>query len=393
MKIILASDSFKGSLSSERIVELLKQVIGEVFSDVDTDGMLVADGGEGTMDLVVKELKGSYREIEAENPLGQTIRASYGLLPDSLAIIEMAAASGLPLVDAKLRNPLKTSTYGTGMLIRDALDQGVRKIVIAIGGSATNDGGMGAMSALGVRFLDENGNLLKGCGEELSRVHEIDISQMYPAVSKTIFTVMCDVTNPLLGKNGATYTFGMQKGADPAMLEVLEAGMEHYASVMEKKFGTHAALESGAGAAGGLGFALLAFLHAELKPGIETVLDMLHFDERLKGADLVITGEGRMDWQSSFGKVPSGVGKRCQKAGIPAVAIVGGLLDGYQEIYKSGICSIATTVNGIMELDDAIQRSEELYKDAAYRLLNAVKCGMEMHSDRSRNIHHGDIEK
>jgi glycerate kinase len=271
------------------------------------------------------------------------------------------------------------TSYGTGMLIRDALDRGMRDITIAIGGSATNDGGMGAMSALGVKFLNENGRrILYGCGKDLALVRSVDFSGLHPAVKETHFTVMCDVTNPLLGEKGATYTFGRQKGADNAMQAILENGMKNYAARVEEAIGRKASDQSGAGAAGGLGFALLAFLHAELKPGIEVVLDMLHFDEKLKGADLVITGEGRMDWQSSFGKVPSGVGKRCQKAGVPAVAIVGGLLDGYQEIYRSGICSVVTTVNGVMDLDESIKNSEALYKDAAFRLLSAIKCGRNM---------------
>lgn len=380
MKILFASDSFKGSLSSEKIVELLEEVTHKVFPDVVTEGMLVADGGEGTMDAIVRELHGSYRKLEVTGPLLDKVSASYGLLPDSRAIIEMAEASGLPMIPEEKRNPLKATSFGTGMLIRDALDQGIRDIVIAIGGSATNDGGMGAMSALGVRFLDENGKTLVGSGEELGYVRTVDLSHLHPAVSETAFTVMCDVTNPLLGKEGATYTFGMQKGADSHMLRILENGMMNYASVVANAVGVNRSAENGAGAAGGMGFALMSFLNAELKPGIETVLDMVCFDEKLKNADLVITGEGRMDWQSYFGKVPSGVGKRCKRANIPAVAIVGGLLDGYQEIYKTGIRSVATTVNGVMRLEEAIEQGEELYKDAAFRLLSAIRCGMELSS-------------
>jgi glycerate kinase len=382
MKILFASDSFKGSLTSEKITELLEEVTHDVFPDAVTEGMLIADGGEGTMDTVMKELGGIYREIDVEGPMGETIRASYGILPNETAMIEMAAASGLPLVPAERRNPCKTGSFGTGMLIRDALDQGIKHIVIAIGGSATNDGGMGAMSALGIRFFDEEDNLLKGSGEELARVRRIDLRKMHPSVTKTQFTVMCDVVNPLLGKQGATYTFGQQKGADADMLKRLECGMEQYARISEKTTGVEASNVAGAGAAGGLGFALMTFLNADLKSGIETVLDMLNFDERLKDVDLVITGEGRMDWQSSYGKVPSGVGKRCKKAGIPAIAIVGSLLDGYQNIYENGICSIVTTVNGIMSLEEAISRSEELYKDAAYRILRAIKSGMSLSNGR-----------
>lgn len=378
MKIVFASDSFKGSLSSERIVELLDDVVAHVFPDATTDGMLVADGGEGTMDTIVKELNGTYRKIIVKNPLLENTNAAYGILPNEQAVIEMAQASGLPLLPIEKRNPALTSSYGTGMLINDALEQGKKDIIIALGGSATNDGGMGALSALGVKFYDKDGNLLIGKGEDLIKVNDIDLSGLNPLLKEAKFTVMCDVTNPLLGLQGATYTFGAQKGADKEMLDCLEKGMQNYAQVVAKALNVDVAQTKGAGAAGGLGFALLAFFNAQLKPGIETVLDLINFDERIQDADLVITGEGRMDWQSSFGKVPSGVGKRCLKANVKAVAIVGGLLKGYEEIYNQGICSIATTVNGIMKIDEAIENAEALYQDAAYRLLSAIKCGMDL---------------
>lgn len=377
MKILLASDSFKGSLTSQRIVQLLEKAVGQVFPQAVTEGMLVADGGEGTMEAIVAELKGSVRTVEVRGPMGTPVQASYGLLPGGRAIIEMAQASGLPLVRAEQRNPMQATSYGTGQLIRDALERGIRDITIAVGGSATNDGGMGALAALGVRFLDEQGAPLEGCGADLARVQTIDLSGLHPA-AQTAFTVMCDVTNPLLGPSGASHTFGPQKGADPAMVEQLERGMSRYAALAEQVTGVSAAFQPGAGAAGGLGFALMAFLGAQRRPGIETVLDLIHFDQKLEGADLVITGEGRMDWQSSFGKVPAGVGERCKRAGVPAVAIVGGLLAGYEEIYRHGICSVETTVSGVMSLENAIAHSEDLYLDAACRLLRSIRCGMEL---------------
>jgi glycerate kinase len=378
MKILFASDSFKGSLTSEQIVGLLTEVTKQVFPEAVTEGLMIADGGEGTLETVIKECHGSYHSLSVTGPMSVPVKASYGMLPNSQAIIEIAQASGLPLVAPEKRNPLQATSLGTGMLIRDALDQGIHNITIALGGSATNDGGMGAMSALGVRFFDDKKNLLRGCGADLKRVKSVDLSHMHPAITDTCFTVMCDVTNPLLGKDGATYTFGKQKGANSDTLKILEDGMRNYAAIVESLIGKNFSNESGAGAAGGLGFSLIAFLNAKLKPGIEVVLDMLHFDEKIKDANLVITGEGRMDWQSSFGKVPSGVGRRCKQAGIPAVAIVGGLLDGYQEIYENGICSVATTVNGVMNLESALANSEQLYRDAAFRLLSAIKCGIEL---------------
>ena len=291
------------------------------------------------------------------------------------AIIEMAEASGLPLVPSDKRNPQKTTSYGTGMLIRDALENGITDITIAIGGSATNDGGMGAMQALGIKFLDENNNKLTGCGENLSKVKNIDLDNLHHAVAKTNFTVMCDVTNPLLGNQGATYTFGRQKGADDTMLAELEYGMSIYANKIKSIIGKDISGKEGSGAAGGLGFALMAFLGAKLQSGIDVVLDLLDFDKKLKDVDLVITGEGRMDNQSAFGKVPSGIGKRCKKMGVPAVAIVGGLLSGYESIYNCGIESVTTTINGAMTIDEALANSEDLYLDAARRLLRMIRCG------------------
>ena len=322
--------------------------------------------------------KGTIKKVKVHGPLMEETEATYGEFNGDSAIIEMAAASGLPMVPTEKRNPLNTTSYGTGELIKDALDSGYRKISIAIGGSATNDGGMGMLVALGVRFLDYSGKELRGCGSDLEKVETIDTSGLHPAIKETEFTVMCDVTNPLLGPEGATFTFSAQKGAAPAMQQQLENGMNHYSCIVEQTTGIAAKEVPGAGAAGGLGFALMSFLGARLQSGNETVLDLVHFDEALAEADLVVTGEGRMDWQSSYGKVPAGVGKRCQKAGIPAVAIVGGLLPGYQAIYETGIQSVVTTVNGVMPLEQALQDSESLYLDAAIRLFRAIRCGMSL---------------
>lgn len=375
MKILFASDSFKGSLTSMQISNLLKQATSEIFPNAQTVSMSVADGGEGTMDSLVNSLGGTWKTVDVLGPLQENIKARYGILPEGKAIIEMAEASGLPLVPSDKRNPQKTTSYGTGMLIRDALESGITDITIAIGGSATNDGGMGAMQALGIKFLDENNNELTGCGENLSKVKNIDLDNLHHAVAKTNFTVMCDVTNPLLGNQGATYTFGHQKGADDTMLAELEYGMSIYANKIKSIIGKDISGKEGSGAAGGLGFALMAFLGAKLQSGIDVVLDLLDFDKKLKDVDLVITGEGRMDNQSAFGKVPSGIGKRCKKMGVPAVAIVGGLLSGYESIYNCGIESVITTINGAMTIDEALANSEDLYLDAARRLLRMIRCG------------------
>ena len=382
MKFLFASDSFKGTLSSEQIITLLDAAAKNVFPDCETMGIPVADGGEGTIDAVISVLHGSIYEVDVHGPLMEEVVSRYGETGNGAAVIEMAAASGLPMVPVDKRDPRVTTTYGTGELIKTALDRGCRDITIAIGGSATNDGGMGAMRALGIRFLDENGEELSGCGNDLARVADIDISGLHSAVKYARFTIMCDVNNPLTGPDGATYTFGKQKGGSPEILDELEQGMIHYAALIREKVGTDVDQIPGSGAAGGLGAAFCVFLKAEMKSGIETVLDLIHFDELLEGVDLVITGEGRIDWQSAFGKVPSGIGNRCRKKGIPAIAIVGGMGDKAEMIFDHGIDSIITTINGAMGLDEALERAEELYAGAAERAFRMVKAGMRL-QDRS----------
>lgn len=378
MKFLFASDSLKGTLSSDDTGRLLAKAAKEVFPACICEDIPVADGGEGTVDAVIRAVQGQQIRVKAQDPLMQTRETYYGKLDENRAIIEMALASGYALVPAEKRNPLYTSSYGTGELIRDALDRGFRNITIAIGGSATNDGGMGCMRALGVRFLDENDRELMGSGADLERLAEIDCSHMDSRIAETTFTVMCDVTNSLCGENGATYTFGPQKGGTPDILESLERGMQNYRGILIRKFGVDPDNIPGSGAAGGLGAALLVFLHAQLKSGIETVLDLIDFDNRLDGVSLVVTGEGRTDWQSCYGKVVQGVGDRCRKHDIPAVALVGGMGEGAEQIYEHGILSIITTVNGIMSFEEAFENAETLYYQAALRLFRLLKTGMEL---------------
>ena len=378
MRLIFASDSFKGTLSSEKTVELLTKAAHEVFGPCETFGVPVADGGEGTTDAVVLARKGTLAYADVHGPLMEKVSASYGQLDGKEAVLEMAQASGLPMVPEEKRNPLNTTTYGTGELVLAAIDAGFSDISIAIGGSATNDGGMGYASALGVRFLDAEGNVLEGRGSELEKVAHIDTSGIPEKVRNARFTVMCDVTNPLCGKDGATYTFGKQKGGTPEILDRLEKGMQNYRDVIIREFGINPDDTPGTGAAGGLGAALKTFFHADMKSGIETVLDLIEFDRVLEGADLVVTGEGRTDWQSCFGKVMQGVGDRAKKYNIPAVALCGGLGDGYEKIYEHGIDSIMTTVDGPMGLSEALDRAEELYYKGAVRLFRMVRVGIRM---------------
>ena len=378
MKLLFASDSFKGTLSSDQTIELLTKAAEEVFGSCETSGVPVADGGEGTTDAVVKARSGEIITVPVHGPLMEMEQGFYGRLSESEAILEMAAASGLPMVPEEKRNPLNTTTYGTGELLKAALDAGYTEIAIAIGGSATNDGGMGFASALGIRFLDQDGHVLEGRGEDLEKVAHIDMSGLDPAVQKAHFTVMCDVTNPLCGPDGATYTFGKQKGGTPEILDRLEKGMQNYRDVIIREFGVNPDEIQGSGAAGGLGTALKVFLHAEMKSGIETVLDLIDFDARLEGVDLVVTGEGRTDWQSCFGKVMQGVGDRSAKHQVPVAALCGGLGPDYEKIYAHGISSIMTTVDGPMPLKDALDNATELYYKGAIRMFRFIQTGMQM---------------
>ena len=378
MKFLFASDSLKETLSSDDTGRLLEKAAKEVFPACICESIPVADGGEGTVDAVIRAVQGQQIRVKAQDPLMQTRETYYGKLDENRAIIEMALASGYALVPAEKRNPLYTSSYGTGELIRDALDRGFRDITIAIGGSATNDGGMGCMRALGVRFLDRAGRELMGNGSDLGRLAAIDDSGLDPRIADAVFTVMCDVTNPLCGENGATYTFGPQKGATPEILERLERGMENYRDILTRTYDMNPDTIPGSGAAGGLGAALLVFLRAQLKSGIETVLDLIEFDRRLKGVSLVVTGEGCTDWQSCYGKEVQGVGDRCRKHNVPAVALVGGMGEGAEQIYEHGIRSIVTTVNGIMPPKEAFKNAEILYYQAALRLFHLLKTGMEL---------------
>ena len=378
MKLLFASDSFKGSLTSEKTVELLSRAAGEVFGECECSGVPVADGGEGTVEAVIAAEHGEYINVKVHGPLMEETESFYGTFDGNKAVIEMAAASGLPMVPEELRNPLNTTTFGTGELILDALKRGYRDIAIAIGGSATNDGGMGCARALGVKFLDHDGKELEGFGRDLARVAAIDISGLDTRVKDSKITVICDVTNPLCGKDGATWTFGKQKGATLEIQEELEKGMCSYRDVIRETFGIDCDGIPGTGAAGGLGAALMVFLGGEMKSGIETVLDLIRFDERLEGVDLVVTGEGRTDWQSCFGKVMQGVGMRAKAKGIPVLGLSGSLGKNAMDICSCGISSLMTTVNAPMPLSEALERAEELYYEGALRMFRFVRTGMEM---------------
>ena len=378
MKLLFASDSLKGTLTSAQTIDLLGKAANEVFGRCEWEGIPVADGGEGTADAVISAVRGERVPVTVHGPLLETVHTYYGSLDENRAIIEMAAASGLTLIPESKRDPRTTTSFGTGEMIKNALNRGFTDISIAIGGSATNDGGMGCMRALGVRFLDAGGEELNGRGEDLIRVSSIDTSGLDPRLNQVKLTVMCDVNNPLCGPDGAAYTFGKQKGGTPPVLDQLENGMINYRNIMIQKFGINPDEIPGSGAAGGLGAALCIFLGGQLKSGIETVLDLIDFDSRLNGVSLVVTGEGRADWQSCFGKVMQGIGQRCRRRGIPAVALTGSMGPGAEKIYDYGIGSIMTTVNGVMDLNEAFNRAEDLYYQGAIRMFRLIALGMEL---------------
>lgn len=383
LKLLFASDSFKGSLSSAETADILEKAAKEVFGSCDCSSVSVADGGEGTVEAVVSAVNGRIISAPVHDPLMKPITASYGVIDGKKAVIEMASASGLPLVPVHLRNPMNTTTFGTGELILHAIDSGYTDISIAIGGSATNDGGMGCMRALGVRFLDSFGNELEGFGRDLEKVYDIYTSGIDKRLHDCRVTVMCDVKNPLCGDNGATNTFAEQKGADVQTRRRLESGMQNYREIIKRCTGVDCDAVEGAGAAGGLGGALMVFCNGEMRSGIDTVLDLIDFDSRLEGVDLVVTGEGRADWQSAFGKVMSGVGMRAKKNGIPAVGLCGSLGKGAIDIFDFGIDSLMTTVNAPMTLDFALDNAEALYYEAAVRMFRMIQVGMRIGSKQN----------
>jgi glycerate kinase len=378
MKVIIAPDSFKGSSTSIEVANNIEKGIRKVFPDAEVIKIPIADGGEGTVEALVLGAGGTFKDVDVKGPLGETLKARYGILDNGSAVIEMATASGLPLVPENLRNPLVTTTYGTGELIKAALNEGCKKIVIGIGGSATNDGGVGMAQALGVSFKDSKGCELGFGGGQLDKLETIDISGIDPRLKDTEIIVACDVSNPLCGERGASAVYGPQKGATPEMVKQLDSNLHHYAEKIKAQLGMDIADIPGSGAAGGLGAGLIVFCGASLKSGIETVLDEVEIDKHLPTADLVITGEGKIDSQSIYGKVPVGVGQRVKKYNKPVLAIVGGIGQGAQAVYEYGVDGIMSTVNNAMPLSEAMGRSAELLEDAAERVMRIIKIGMDI---------------
>lgn len=355
MKIIIASDSFKGSMTSVEVAQAATEGIREVYPDCQVHAVNVADGGEGTVEAIVDALGGQIVVAKVSDPLGREITARYGIAGDT-AIIEMAAASGLPLLQPDERNPWVTSTRGTGEMIMDAIARGCRRFLVGIGGSATNDAGTGMLQAMGFRFYDAAGQLISmGCGGRMQDIARIDDVYVPDAVRQSVFTVACDVDTPFCGPEGAAPVFAPQKGADAEMVARLDAGMASLAQVIADKYHVDVVPIAGAGAAGGMGGAFYAFLHATLKPGIDMVLDAIGFDRIIQGADLVITGEGKVDFQTAKGKTAAGVLSRAKQQHIPVIAI-GGCVELCDAVMQMGFAGIYPILEEKVPHELAMQR-------------------------------------
>lgn len=355
MRLLIACDSFKGSATSKQVGEALKDGILRAMPHAEVLVIPVADGGEGTVQALVDATDGKFVTVDVTNPIGERVKASFGILGDGeTAVIEMAAASGLTLIPPERRNPWITTTYGTGELIKAALEHGCRRIIIGIGGSATNDAGAGMAQALGIGLLDEDGNQIGFGGGELSRLCRIDMSGLDTRAMEAEFIVACDVDNPLTGEKGAAYVYAPQKGATPDMVPKLDANLRHFAKVVREQLGVDVEHVPGAGAAGGLGAGLMAFLGAKLRPGTEIVFELVRLEERMRDADLVITGEGQIDSQTAFGKTPVGVAKLAKRYGKPVIAVAGAIGDGAEVVHAHGIDAVFSIVNRPMTLEEAM---------------------------------------
>lgn len=342
-KFIVIPDSFKGTISSHEVCQIIEKEIKAQFPDADVKKIPVADGGEGSVDAFLEAKPGTKVFVEVKDPYFAPIKAFYGLIDQGkTAVIEMAACAGLPLVEHK-KNPSKTTTYGVGELVIDAINRGAKKIILGLGGSATNDGGTGFAQALGVEFKDIHGHPFLPTGGTLHFIHDIDLSGLDPRLKDIEFLTMCDIDNPLYGYEGASYVFGPQKGADPDMVKILDENLKHYAKVVEEKLGFKDPDFKGAGAAGGMGFATKVFLDSKIQMGIEAVLDVMRFDELAKHADYIITGEGKLDAQSLRGKVVIGVARRAKKTKAKVIAVVGSLEGKSEDYKKEGVDEIVIT--------------------------------------------------
>ena len=379
MKIVIAPDSYKESLSALEVASAIEAGFREIYPDAEYIKLPVADGGEGTVEAMVAATQGRVVEVEVTGPLGEPVQGFYGISGDeSCAFIEMAAASGLELLPPAARNPLKTTSWGTGELIRHALDLGVTRMIIGIGGSATNDGGAGMVQALGAQLLTADGQPIAPGGAGLSTLATIDISGLDPRLAQCRIDVACDVTNPLVGDEGASAVFGPQKGATPEMVVQLDRALAHYAGQIAQDLDLDVLTLEGGGAAGGMGAALYAFCGAHLRPGIDIVTDALHLDALVADADLVITGEGRIDSQTIHGKVPVGVARVAKRYQIPVIGIAGSLTADVGVVHQHGLDAVFSVLHRICSLDEALAEAGANVRMAARNIASTIKVGQSL---------------
>ncbi len=376
MQLIIAPDKFKGSMSAPEAAERIKKAAANVLPGAKLVLLPLSDGGEGLVDSLAGKNRDNLQTSTVTGPLGKPVEAVWGLTDEgNTSVIEMAAASGLHLIPEAERNPFFTSTYGTGELIKASLDHGCSRLIIGIGGSATNDGGAGMAQALGAKFYDRFGKELETGGVALEKLEKIDISGLDPRLRQVETLVACDVNNPLTGENGAAYVYGPQKGATPEMVEQLDRALQNYARVIKKDLGLEVNEIPGSGAAGGLGAGLITFLGAELRSGIELVLDALKIDQYLPGTDLLITGEGKLDGQSAHGKAPVGVARRAAKYNVPVIALAGSLEGDLDVFHREGITACFAVADGPLSLEESISRGPELLEIKSAEALRLWRTG------------------
>ena len=376
MKIVIAPQAFKGSISALDVATAIGNGVRRVLSDVDLELVPVADGGDGTLETLVEATGGEIRTATVTGPLGEKVAAQWGALGDgTTAVIEMARTSGLAMVPEKNRDPRITTTYGLGDAIKTALVAGFRTFILGIGGSATNDGGAGVAQSLGVKLLDEKGHDLPYGGAALARLDHIDMSGLDSRVSESTFSVACDVTNPLTGPEGASSVYGPQKGATPEMIQHLDTALAHLAEIVKRDIGAEINDISGAGAAGGLGGGLIAFIGGTLRAGVDIVLDTVELESKLEDADLVITGEGQMDFQTVYNKAPIGVARIARAKGIPVIAISGSLGENFTVVHEHGIDAVLPITNSPLTLEEASERAADLAASAAEQAIRLMEVG------------------
>ena len=379
MKILVAPQEFKGSISALSASEAAKNGILRVFPEAEVVLCPVADGGDGTLETLVEVSGGEVRTCSVQNPIGETIQAQWGAMGDGVtAVIEMARTSGLALLSLDERDPLNASTYGLGQAISEALDEGFRKFIVGIGGSATNDAGAGMAQALGANLLDDRGNTISFGGAALASLQTVDISNMDSRIKDSKFLVACDVSNPLTGEEGASAVYGPQKGATPEMVKRLDDALSNFATVIKRDLKKDVSEMSGAGAAGGLGAGMMAFMGAELKAGVDIVLDTVNLRDKLSSVDLVITGEGGMDFQTIYNKAPIGVARIASEHNIPTIAIAGLLGSNFKIVHEHGIRAATSLVNGPITLEEASDRAFELISDSVEESLRFISVGMDL---------------